>query len=506
MSRDLGRVLRAWLPELARARRWSLRARLVALVLGLVLISCAIVAAATTFALHRFLLDRLDQQLAAAGVRYSESLEHPGFGAGKELRFDTVVGQPPGTLGARIVGGKLTAIGVVGAGSGHRTPSAGDQAVIAAMSASPAPRTIRLPELGEYRVTVVAGAQGELLLTGLPEYPVDETIGRLSVIEAIVFTGVLGISAVAAAVCVRLTLRPLNRVASTALAVSDLPLGAGDVVMPGPVPNPAPSTEVGQVTEAFNHMLEHVEAALEQRHASEGRLRHFIADASHELRTPIAVVRSHAEYARRTSGELPAGVSQALARIGSESYRMGRLVEDLLLLARLDSGRSLARDRVDLTRLTLDALGDARVAAGEHRWQLDLPEEPVYLTGDEHALHQVLANLLSNARAHTPAGTTVTTRLRRTRDGVELCVSDDGPGIPPEVVPQVMGRFVRADSGRSRAGAHTGLGLSIADSIVGAHGGTIEVSSRPGHTEFIVHLPAELDVVAASAAQDDAPS
>lgn len=490
MSDGVGPTVAARLPGRLWARGWSLRSRLVALVLALVFVSCTIVAVATTLALHRFLLDRLDQQLAAAGERYAESLEHPGFGAGKELRFDTVVGQPPGTLGARIVGGTVTAIGVVGAGS----PSTADRAVLAALPPSPAPRTVRLPGLGEYRVTAVAGAAGERLLTGLPEHPVDETVGRLSVIEVIVFAGVLGISAAAAALCVRLTLRPLNRVAGTALAVSELPLGTGEVLMPGPVPNAAPSTEVGQVTDAFNHMLEHVAAALEQRHASEGRLRHFIADASHELRTPIAVVRSHAEYARRTGGELPAGVSRALARIGSESYRMGRLVEDLLLLARLDSGRSLSRDRVDLTRLALDALGDARVAADNHRWQLELPEEPVYVTGDAHALHQVLANLLSNARAHTPAGTTVTIALRQTPAGVELAVRDDGPGIAPEVLPRVFSRFGRGDSGRSRAGAHTGLGLSIADSIVRAHGGTIAVRSRPGRTEFTVALPAEAEL------------
>ncbi len=171
----------------------------------------------------------------------------------------------------------------------------------------------------------------------------------------------------------RLSLRPLDRVASTAQRVSELPLASGEVSLPERVANPGPGTEVGQVADAFNHMLEHVESALSERQASEDRLRHFVADASHELRTPVAVIGSHAEYALHTSPDLPAPVRQALGRISAESGRMGHLVDDLLLLARLDAGAPPARDDVDLTRLVLDAVSDARVTAAEHHWQLDLP-------------------------------------------------------------------------------------------------------------------------------------
>lgn len=486
-----------------RLRRLSLRWRLVAVLLALLLVSCAIVAAATTLALRRFLLDRLDQQLAAAGDRYSVYLEHPSDGDGDESGFGAVVGQAAGTLGARLAGDSVTAIGVVSGGDDHRTPTAADRVAIAKLTVTNRPRSVSLPGLGEYRVLVRAGRDGDLLVTGLPEDGVRETIGRLAVTEAIVFTGALLLTGVAGAICVRLSLRPLRRVAGTALAVSDLPLGSGAVSMPDRVPNPEPGTELGQVTVAFNHMLEHIESALGQRHASEDRLRHFVADAGHELRTPVAVIRSHAEYAQRAGGELPAAVGGALRRIGAESDRMGRLVEDLLLLARLDSGRPLVRDDVDLTRLAIDAVSDARVAGAGHRWQLDLPERPMTVLGDDHALHQALANLLANAATHTPAGTTVVTELREHTGAVELRVCDDGPGIPPDIRAHVFERFVRADASRSRPQGSTGLGLSIVDAIVRAHGGSADVNSRPGRTVFTIRLRGV--VTAATAAADIRP-
>ena len=199
-----------------------------------------------------------------------------------------------------------------------------------------------------------------------------------------------------------------------------MPLASGEVTLPPRVPDADPRTEVGQLGEAFNRMLGHVEDALGTRQASEARLRQFIADASHELRTPLAGIRGYTELALRGDGELDPDLRRALSRVDAESARMSRLVDDLLLLARLDAGRPLAHEQVDLTRLAIDVTNDARVAGPQHRWVLDLPGEPVTVTGDEHRLHQVLANLLTNARAHTPSGTTVTVRLipaerRRTR-------------------------------------------------------------------------------------------
>jgi two-component system OmpR family sensor kinase len=259
------------------------------------------------------------------------------------------------------------------------------------------------------------------------------------------------------------------------------------------VPETDPRTEVGQLGEAFNQMLGHVESSLEQRQASEARLRRFVADASHELRTPLAGIRSYAELALRSPEAVPAEVGHALGRVESEAVRMGLLVDDLLLLARLDTGRPLAQEDVDLSRLVIEVTSDARVAGPDHRWSLDLPDEPLVVRGDEHRLHQVVGNLLSNARIHTPAGTAVVVRLAVDQGAdhqVLLSVIDNGPGVPEELQAHVFERFVRADDSRSRTSGSTGLGLAIAHAVVKAHGGSLTLTSDNGGTEFRISLPA----------------
>jgi two-component system OmpR family sensor kinase len=473
-----------------RMRRVSLRRRLVLVVLALLLTSCAIIAAVTILALHHFLLDRLDQQLAAASTRYAISLEHPSDGDA-DNPFSTVTGQSAGTLGARVVNGTPTSVGLVpGAGDAATVPPAA-RAPIAALTAAPGPRSIELPGLGDYRVLTQPGRDGDLLVTGLPEHGVDETTQRLAVIEGLVFAVALLLTGTAGAISIRLSLRPLTRVVRTARMVADMPLTAGAVVLPKHPTTAAPNTEVGQVAEALNHMLDHIQVALTHREASEKRLRHFIADASHELRTPLAVIHSHAEHAQRLIGDGPEEITTALNRITTASERMGQLVDDLLLLARLDSGRPLAHDEVDLTRLVIDAVSDARATGLRHRWELDLPEEPVTLVGDEHRLHQAIANLLANARIHTPPGTTVSTRITHVAENTtEVRVTDGGPGIAVDVLPHIFERFTRADPARAHTNGSTGLGLAITEAIVHAHHGTIQVTSTPGSTAFTIHLPA----------------
>jgi two-component system OmpR family sensor kinase len=218
-------------------------------------------------------------------------------------------------------------------------------------------------------------------------------------------------------------------------------------------------------------------------------MRQFLADASHELRTPLAVIRGYAELTRRSRDAVPPDVAHAMRRIESESARMTTLVEDLLLLARLDAGRPLDTAPVDVSRLVLDAVSDAHIAGRDHHWQLDLPQTPVTVIGDAARLHQVLANLLGNARTHTPPGTTVTTGLATTDGEVRLTVADNGPGIPPELLPEVFERFARGDSARSHAAGSSGLGLAIVAAVVGAHHGQVGVTSKPGHTVFTVELP-----------------
>jgi two-component system OmpR family sensor kinase len=240
-------------------------------------------------------------------------------------------------------------------------------------------------------------------------------------------------------------------------------------------------------------MLDHITAALATRQASEIRVRQFVADASHELRTPLAAIRGYTELAQRNSAALPQDVAHAMGRVQSEADRMTNLVDDLLLLARLDSGRPLDRKPVDLSRLCADVVSDAHAAGPEHRWNLDMPPEPVVVPGDDARLHQVVANLLANARVHTPNGTTVTLALTADRDAAVLTVTDDGPGIPPALQSEVFERFARGDTSRSRKGGSTGLGLAIATAVVRAHGGTVSLDSVPGRTTFTVRLPRRVD-------------
>ena len=309
---------------------------------------------------------------------------------------------------------------------------------------------------------------------------------------------VVGVIALVAAttagiLVIRRQLGPLSRVSAAARQVAVLELDRGEVRLPTPIVKVDPTsvhTEIGQLGSALNRMLDRIAGALSARHASEMRVRQFVADASHELRTPLAAIRGYTELAQRKQDDLPDDVAHAMSRVGSETERMTRLVEDMLLLARLDTGRPLEREQVDLTRLVVDAASDAHIAGPDHQWSLDLPEEPVVVRGDEARLHQVLANLLANARTHTPPGTPVTTSLAIDDEGsAVLTVTDDGPGIPRWLQPEIFERFARGDSSRSRRGGSTGLGLAIVAAVVRAHHGTIDVHSVPGKTEFVVKLP-----------------
>ncbi|WP_406176393.1 ATP-binding protein [Streptomyces sp. NBC_00996] len=242
---------------------------------------------------------------------------------------------------------------------------------------------------------------------------------------------------------------------------------------------------------ALNRMIDHVETSLAERQHTEERMRRFLADAGHELRTPLSSITAYAELMHRGTEKIEPTL--AWGRVSAESVRMTGLAEDLLLLARLDEGRPLRSAEVDLTSLVAEAVWDARATGETHDWQLTLRlDAPALVTGDEARLHQVVSNLLTNARVHTPAGTTVTASVEATHEHRVIRVRDDGPGIPPELLPAVFERFTRADASRSRGPgkeAGTGLGLAIATAITSAHGGRLSVVSEPGRTEFSVELP-----------------
>lgn len=545
-------------------RPWTLRTRLVVSAVSLIAVVAAVIGSVTAIAFHSYMYGKLDDQLRSIAVRAERP---PGPGPLPEalrdagpLGFVGGGGQPLGTFGALVDDdGDVTASTVV-EDSGLRSQEsakplteAQQRALEAAAPAVGADaRSVELPGLGGYRVEAATTTEGRTVLVGIPTAEVSGALTTLIVVEVCVTAAGLIAASLAGTVLVGVALRPLRRVAATATRVAELPLHSGEVALLERVPDAEadPRTEVGQVGAALNRMLGHVGSALVVRQESETRVRQFVADASHELRTPLASIRGYAELTRRATGreasasESDPVIRHALGRIESEADRMTGLVEDLLLLARLDAGRPLSYESTDLLPLVVDAVGDARAAdqGGEsqdahHHWRLELPDEPVTVRADPARLQQVLVNLLANARTHTPPGTTVTVSVRppgqppvppvppvpspvpssvpssiqpsvRADQPVTLEVRDDGPGIPAELLPHVFERFARGDASRTRGagggrtGWSTGLGLAIVQAVVSAHGGRVRVDSTPGRTVFAVELPAEADLYEHSQGRD----
>ena len=545
--------LRSWRPGSLLTPPRSLRTRLVVGVLGLVLVMAAVMSAFSTVSLRHTLMARTDSQLMAAAQRAAdkrhdltqearkaseeaaqEGADKPGDqpdgasgadgGPGKE-------GVPPGLDAAGQSTGTLTLITPQTSSSGSEASEAAayidknghyaaiskeDCRLLLSQATEDHPVTVHLHHLGSYRVVATRDeTSGSTVITGLSLEGDKALIRTQLLIElAVALVGAL-VVALAGRTMVRSSLAPLERVARTAQRVASQPLERGEVSIEDRVEKADldSSAEVGQVGGALNTLLGHVESALAARQRSETQVRQFVADASHELRTPLASIRGYTELIRRegADADLPEEATYALERVHSESVRMTALVEDLLLLARLDAGRELRREEVDLVGLLVDTVADARAAGPDHDWQLDLavleppadatPEEaedflpePPLVIGDEARLRQVVVNLLANARVHTPAGSHVTTTLAREGDTLIVRIHDDGPGIAPDVRDRLFERFARGDSSRERRTGSTGLGMSIALAIVQSHGGSIDVGSSTapeGHgTTFSVRLPA----------------
>ncbi len=482
--------------------RWSLRRRLLAGQLALLAAVCVGIGAVTEAALYRYLVGEVDGQLSQIAQRSSMMERRPPPRAhdgrppmprsGPGPVFLDAPGQPVGMVAAVVADGTTLRAGVLNRGGERGEVSAEAARQLAAAAGVSRPVSADLDGLGAYRIVSRPGRQpANSVVIGLSMAEARQTLATVAVIFAAVTVLALAAAALAGVFVIRRALAPLDRVVAAADAVAALPLDRGEVALPVRVAavDATPNTEVGRLGLAVNSMLDHVSAALSARQASESRVRQFVADASHELRTPLAAIRGYTELAQRRRGDVPADVAHAMGRVESEADRMTRLVEDLLLLARLDSGRPLDSGPVDLSRLCADLISDAHAAGPDHHWRLDAPAEPVVVPGDEARLHQVLANLLANARVHTPPGTAVTLSLERGPDAAVLRVSDDGPGIPADLQPEVFERFARADTARSHRDGSTGLGLAIASAVVRAHGGRITVRSVPGHTEFEVRLP-----------------
>jgi two-component system OmpR family sensor kinase len=480
----------------------TLTTRLVVTAVALVALVGVLVATSATLAMRGYLTNQLDGKVQDAIRR----------AVGPTVRFET----PDGAGGVSSGGGPaFFQPGMVIVGT---DPTTGDQVgyiikegaafgeqPYASLPAATVRRLGSLPDdnhghsvnvAGDhYRVKAIRDQKGNVAVIGLPAADIDSTLNSmLTWFALLTLLGVL-IAGSAGTFLVRRQLRPLHQVADAAREVTTQDLSTGDTAILTRLPEDLTDeqTEVGQVGAALNTLLDHVDGALAARHKSEQQVRQFVADASHELRTPLSTIHGYAELSRRTPDD-PVALGAALNKVETEAGRMSGLVEDLLLLARLDAGRPLVREDVDLTRLLLETVADARVLAPDHKWRLQLSEEPVTLVGDEARLHQVVTNLLNNARAHTPPGTTISVSASNGDGNVRLEVHDDGPGLPADLVPEVFDRFSRGDSSRTRASGGAGLGLSLVSAIAEAHGGTASVESRPGDTTFTVSLPVEASI------------
>jgi two-component system, OmpR family, sensor kinase len=474
------------LPGILRVKPTTLRRQFVAGGVALVTLASIVIGIAASLAVGRALLDRLDEELVDTARRLAVSLEGPGAGQLNRPGFavGTVVAiiSPDEISGAYIdADGNLQVL---------ESDQVGNLASIEWVPGEP--QIIRLLDTrGEYRTLLVTSIEETQIVVGLPLQEIRVTIARLNIVIIAVVVIVVLVAASIGALLVRYALKPLDRITETASAVTKQPLDRGDVRLALRVPPAYANTEseVGQVGAALNLMLNHVDEAFQSRFESEEKMRRFVADASHELRTPLASIRGYAELTKRGGEKLSNDMKQAVDRIESESIRMTSLVEDLLLLARLDEGHTLQMETVDLAQIVRDALSDAYVTSPEHEWGAEGVEEPVLITGDISAIHQVVVNLLANARVHTPPGTSVDVRVKQSAHKTVLQVEDSGPGIPQDARKKLFERFARGDSSRARTSGSTGLGLSIVETIVRAHGGSVGLTSKPGKTVFTVTLP-----------------
>jgi two-component system OmpR family sensor kinase len=448
----------------------SLRARLLA-GMAVVAVVLAIAAVGIVRTTRSYLLDQVDTELLAA-------VENPRrlFGGGPssyfvgEVRRDDSMGvaRPP-----------------------LRTDSVPIVSYDRAGDAVAGPITVRSddPDV-RYRVVARPGPNG-MFVVGLPLTNVDATVRRLIAVEVLATIAILGVLSLVTWWVIRLGVRPIKQMTGTASAIA-----AGD--LSARVPEGEPGTEAGDLGVALNQMMGRIEDAFDERTRSENRLRQFVADASHELRTPITTIRGYAELYR--AGGLSDGteLEEAMRRTEQESVRMGTLVDDLLLLARLDQGRPLDRQPVDLTEIAEDAVRDARAVDPERPISAST-NGPVTVLGDDARMRQVVANLLTNALVHTPPGTPVAVRVDRAGDRAVLEVADEGPGMAADIAARAFERFFRADPSRSRHAGGTGLGLAIVQATVAAHGGVVAIDTAPGRgTRVRVEIPAAADSAAAA--------
>lgn len=478
--------------------QWSLRNRLV---LGVVILSTLGFTASGLVAqkqIESFLIHQIDDQLinvasgslprvSLAGIVNDDEYQER---RGRQERDDDVPQTPLDRVPTSISLTLLNATGAVVGGIGGDLNSVSVRDYIGGYSPADVAkfqgRPFTIEATGEnFRVLALplpSGLGSVAIAQSLND--VDRTLSRLQWLFFLIGFVIVGLIALASRTVIRVGLKPLSQVEETAAQIA-----AGD--LSARLPDAKPTTEVGRLTTSLNTMLSRIEESFALRKASEDKLRRFVADASHELRTPLTAIRGFAELHRQGAVVGEADTQQLLARIEGESIRMGSLVEDLLLLARLDQSREMEVLPVDITEATREAVASARVASPSHPISLSGDVGEIYILGDKNRIHQVVANLLANVRTHTPDGTKIIVSIARNDDGVRISVSDNGPGISEVDQKRIFERFYRADSSRIRIdGEGSGLGLSIVDAVMRAHGGSVTVASELGEgASFTLFFP-----------------
>ncbi|MCU1491911.1 MAG: periplasmic sensor signal transduction histidine kinase [Acidimicrobiaceae bacterium] len=464
-------------------RRLSLRARLLLGLLAVAAVGLIVADAVVYNQIESYLNNQVNIELRSGATVSLRMLDRPLGANSGGLPLDTAV-EVLSPKGARLyaVPGNFSITGTAAGLVKRPTQSIFDST--ASVNGTTGPyRVIVQPVLYcAHAPCFGADYAPAVALVAIPTSQLQGTLNRLQLVEVLVTVGVLAVLVFLGYLVVRVGMRPLVAIAETAGAIA-----AGDLSRRVDLADDR--TEVGRLGAALNAMLAKIERAFSVQRASEERLRQFLADASHELRTPVTSIRGYAELFRRGAANRPEDLALAMRRIEDESIRMGVLVEDLLLLARLDQGRPLEAEPVDLAGLAIDAAADAQVVAPDRDITVDA-DSAVTVIGDEQRLRQVVGNLVQNALRHTPAGTPVTVGVSATTQGACLIVRDEGPGLTSEQAERVFERFYRADPSRTRGSGGSGLGLSIVASIALAHGGKARVESEPGRgATFVVELP-----------------
>jgi two-component system OmpR family sensor kinase len=431
------------------------------LVVSFVLVAAAVIISRTT---EKDLVHRVDTQLEPLTARLLRPFPGPGAAAGGSA--------PLQVYGARIADGNLTVV-YSPTVTGDRGVPAVSIATATAAARAAQPITVGATNgSGRYRLLAIRAADGSIGVAAISLHDVEATMARLQLVLMVAVGMVIGILGLVVFWVLRLGVRPIKRMTKTAGAIA-----AGDLSQR--VPAGRTGTEASELGDSLNAMMTTIEGAFAERAASEARLRRFVADASHELRTPVTTIRGYAELYRHGGLDETGDLDQAMRRTEQESVRMASLVDDLLLLARLDEGRPLTRATVDLGVLGIDAAADARAVAPDRVVTAEV-SEGVTVEGDEDRLRQVVGNLVGNALVHTPAGTAVAVRVHNGDGRAVVQVHDDGPGMAPDVAARAFERFSRADASRSRNGGGAGLGLAIVQAIVVAHDGDVRLDSTPG--------------------------